>query len=295
MMRVREVPKEKRNKIRRGLIFTPKIFSYGAVIENVDLSEYLKNPTKISRALKKIYKYFKVDGVFCYNVLSNLHDEKIEESPQIKLISDIIKRINIMIPELPIVCEIYGPIYQNIETKDMIKIIEILGSAGLDILILREKIPSGVDVNEIYSSIANVANFFDLNPLIMIEGFDIKRHRDVVDLFEGVIVGDLKQIEELKSTDLKRLGYVFTLEWLHNLEDDGISNIFEKLLNVNPFLITTDRDLQPNASQEIVGKIKIIGDFIRGCKKMREYWNKETETTSIEKIKEMQEIKLKNS
>ncbi|MFH0814424.1 MAG: uroporphyrinogen decarboxylase family protein [Pseudomonadota bacterium] len=51
--------------LRKGKLFVPIIFSFGAGLENLPLKEFLEDPTKISNSLRTIHNYFRVDGVVC--------------------------------------------------------------------------------------------------------------------------------------------------------------------------------------------------------------------------------------
>jgi hypothetical protein len=56
----------KKELLDKGKLFVPVIFSFGAVLEDIPLREYVGDATKISNALRTIQGYFQVDGVTCY-------------------------------------------------------------------------------------------------------------------------------------------------------------------------------------------------------------------------------------
>ena len=56
----------KRERLKKGGLFVPLIFSFGAVLEDMPLKEFLEDPTKLSNTLRTIQNYFQVDGVVCY-------------------------------------------------------------------------------------------------------------------------------------------------------------------------------------------------------------------------------------
>ncbi len=56
----------KRERLKKGRLFVPLIFSFGAVLEDLSIDRFLNDPTKISNTLRTIQGYFKVDGVVPY-------------------------------------------------------------------------------------------------------------------------------------------------------------------------------------------------------------------------------------
>jgi hypothetical protein len=56
----------KKEILDKGKLFVPIIFSFGSVLEDMSLKEFLGDATKISNALRTIQGYFQVDGVTCY-------------------------------------------------------------------------------------------------------------------------------------------------------------------------------------------------------------------------------------
>jgi len=47
-------------------LFIPLIFSFGARLEDMPVEDFLRNPTKITNALRAIQSHFQTDGVLCY-------------------------------------------------------------------------------------------------------------------------------------------------------------------------------------------------------------------------------------
>jgi hypothetical protein len=60
------VSRLKKDRLKKGNLFVPLIFSFGAALEDLPLDEFLEEPTKISNTLRMIQNYFQVDGVICY-------------------------------------------------------------------------------------------------------------------------------------------------------------------------------------------------------------------------------------
>ncbi len=172
--------KERIEKVERGFLFAPLIFSYGATVENVSLSEYLRNPTKIVRALKNIHQYFRTDVIVSwldpeleckllgykaksntvemYEIKENFQKilpEGLSEKTEIQLILDVVNRLNILLKDVPLMLLINGPInltskliginFENI--KDIEKSLEIIEIAKLLTLeIIRSIGPLDVDI-----------------------------------------------------------------------------------------------------------------------------------------------------
>lgn len=56
----------KSDRLKKGSIFIPLIFSFGAKLEELPLEAFVQDPTKVSNALRTIQSYFETDGVFTY-------------------------------------------------------------------------------------------------------------------------------------------------------------------------------------------------------------------------------------
>ena len=70
-MSAQETPRQMVKALVRGEpiarpLLLPVVFSLGARLENLSLRDYLRNPTKISNALRQIRGAFGVDGLACY-------------------------------------------------------------------------------------------------------------------------------------------------------------------------------------------------------------------------------------
>jgi uroporphyrinogen-III decarboxylase len=56
----------KKERLKKGNIFVPLIFSFGAILEDLSMEVFLQDPTKVSNALRTIHQYFGTDGIFAY-------------------------------------------------------------------------------------------------------------------------------------------------------------------------------------------------------------------------------------
>jgi hypothetical protein len=56
----------KKERLKKGSIFVPLIFSFGAKLEDLPMETFLHDPTKVSNALRTIQNYFRTDGIFTY-------------------------------------------------------------------------------------------------------------------------------------------------------------------------------------------------------------------------------------
>jgi hypothetical protein len=56
----------KKERLKKGNLFLPLIFSFGAVLEDLPLEVFCHDPTKVSNALRTIHEYFGTDGIFTY-------------------------------------------------------------------------------------------------------------------------------------------------------------------------------------------------------------------------------------
>ena len=129
----------KRERLKKGGLFVPLIFSFGAVLEDMPLKEFLEDPTKLSNALRTIQNYFQVDGVVSYGDTTALSEslgyrlskdryppvvEPLRELPddfEARLIEfpqrgrvatavEVTKRLNILLPDSILVCIVPGPV-----------------------------------------------------------------------------------------------------------------------------------------------------------------------------------------
>lgn len=129
----------KKEHLKRGNLFIPLIFSFGAKLEDLTQEEFLKDPTKISNALRTIQKYFQVDGVVCYGDKMILAEalgctlDWSEPSPSIRSLPErpgelenrvtrlmeegrvgtaieVTKRLNMLLPDSILMCLLSGPL-----------------------------------------------------------------------------------------------------------------------------------------------------------------------------------------
>ena len=57
--------RNKKDLMRKGGLFVPLVFSFGATIEDLQLDAFLNDPTKISNSLRTINTFFAADGTLC--------------------------------------------------------------------------------------------------------------------------------------------------------------------------------------------------------------------------------------
>jgi hypothetical protein len=129
----------KKERLKKGRIFVPLIFSFGAVLEDLPLEEFLENTTKLSNTLRTIQNYFKVDGVVCYGDTTILAESlgcrlskdryppEVKPLPEVPTQSDnllaqmlrgtrvgtateVTKRLNILLPDVILLCLVPGPL-----------------------------------------------------------------------------------------------------------------------------------------------------------------------------------------
>lgn len=56
----------KKDRLRKGNLFIPLIFSFGAALEDLALDDFLNDPTKISNTMRLIQNHFQGDGAVSY-------------------------------------------------------------------------------------------------------------------------------------------------------------------------------------------------------------------------------------
>lgn len=129
----------KKERLKKGGLFIPLIFSFGAALEDVPLKEFLRDPTKLSNTLRTLQNYFQVDGVVCYGdttvlaeslgcCLSNDRyppvveplgefpedfEARLTELPQVGRVAtaiEVTKRLNILLPDSILLCLVPGPV-----------------------------------------------------------------------------------------------------------------------------------------------------------------------------------------
>jgi len=57
--------RSKEDLLRKGGLFIPLIFSFGAACEDIPLDVFLDDPTKISNSIRTINNFFQADGIVC--------------------------------------------------------------------------------------------------------------------------------------------------------------------------------------------------------------------------------------
>ena len=128
----------KKDRLKEGNLFIPLIFSFGAILEDLPLKEFLSDPTKLSNSLRRIQNYFQVDGVVCYgdtmfiaeSLGSKITDNKpplvkqldkltdnfvaaLSELPKTEYITtatEVTKRLRILLPDTILLCLLPGPL-----------------------------------------------------------------------------------------------------------------------------------------------------------------------------------------
>jgi hypothetical protein len=132
------VSRAKKDRLKEGNLFIPLIFSFGAILEDLPLKEFLSDPTKLSNSLRRIQNYFQVDGVVCYgdtmfiaeSLGSKITDNKpplvkqldkltdnfvaaLSELPKTEYITtatEVTKRLRILLPDTILLCLLPGPL-----------------------------------------------------------------------------------------------------------------------------------------------------------------------------------------
>jgi hypothetical protein len=131
--------RNKKERIRKGNLFIPLIFSFGAILEGLSTREFLQDPTKLSNCLRTIQNYFKVDGVVCYGDMTLLAEalgcvissgpyppavKPLRELPmdsenwlkgmvgrgRVPTAIEVIKRLNVLLPDSLLLTVIPGPV-----------------------------------------------------------------------------------------------------------------------------------------------------------------------------------------
>lgn len=117
----------------------PLIFSFGAALEDLPLQDFVRDPTKISNALRTIQNYFQADGVVCYGdktvvaeslgctidygtfpptvqplpEIPRLLDSEIAElqhKPRVETALEVTRRLGVLLPDLILVGMTAGPL-----------------------------------------------------------------------------------------------------------------------------------------------------------------------------------------
>jgi hypothetical protein len=171
----------KRERLKKGGLFVPLIFSFGAVLEDMPLKEFLEDPTKLSNTLRTIQNYFQVDGVVCYGDTTVLaeslgcslsndsyppvvdplgelpegFDARLMELPQAGRVAtaiEVTKRLNTLLPESILLCLVPGPVtlagqLMGLPSAEVLNRPDLLGSAGKASLTLTRALgDAGIDI-----------------------------------------------------------------------------------------------------------------------------------------------------
>jgi len=129
----------KKEALKRGKLFIPILFSFGATLEGLPLETFLKDATKISNSLRTIQNFFHVDGVVCSDnmvlaealgctidwsnaapsiqqplstKLSELdtNTERLKEKGRVGTTLDVVQRLRALLPDLILVGYVTGPL-----------------------------------------------------------------------------------------------------------------------------------------------------------------------------------------
>jgi hypothetical protein len=133
------VSRLKKDRLKKGNLFVPLIFTFGAALEDMSLGEFLQEPTKISNTLRLIQRHFQVDGLVCYadntllaealgcRVSTASYPSKVEpfqewqegfeervgnlvESGRAVTALEVTKRLNMLLPESMLIGLVTGPL-----------------------------------------------------------------------------------------------------------------------------------------------------------------------------------------
>ena len=174
---MKSISRAKKENIRKGNLFVPIIFSFGAKLEDLPVEVFLNDPTKLSNSLRTIQNYFQVDGVVCYGddtvlaeVLGKIDPpskngfEELEsriagiaETGRVATALEVAKRLNILLPDTIIMGVVPGPVklasqLTGLSSRDLISEQDLLvqttkatltfaralGETGIDMLMVRE-------------------------------------------------------------------------------------------------------------------------------------------------------------
>jgi hypothetical protein len=129
----------KKERLKKGGLFIPLIFSFGAALEDMPLKEFLRDATKLSNTLRTLQNYFQVDGIVCYADTTVLAESlgcrlsndrypqvveplgrfpedfeaRLAELPQVGRVAtaiEVTKRLNILLPDSILLCLVPGPV-----------------------------------------------------------------------------------------------------------------------------------------------------------------------------------------
>lgn len=173
--------REKRERLKKGGLFVPLIFSFGAALEGMPLNEFLGDPTKLSNTLRTIQNYFQVDGVVCYGDTTVLaeslgcrlsndsyppvveplgelpenFDARLMELPKAERVAtaiEVTKRLNILLPDTILLCQVSGPVtlagqLTGQPSDEVLNHSDLLGSAAKALLNFTKALgDGGIDI-----------------------------------------------------------------------------------------------------------------------------------------------------
>jgi hypothetical protein len=173
--------KTKKDLLRKGGLFVPLIFSFGAKIEDLPLDVFLDDPTKISNSLRTINSFLNVDGIVCSgndrmlaDALRSLisqeegtlmdPDEKASVSeldaaiPKLvnegrpAVILEVAKRLGILLPDTPVLAVVASPLklasqLTGLEPQALLLSPDLLGATTKAVLtFLRALGETGIDM-----------------------------------------------------------------------------------------------------------------------------------------------------
>ncbi len=171
----------KRERLKKGRLFVPLIFSFGAALEDLTIERFLNDPTKISNTLRTIQSYFKVDGVVPYADTTLLAESlgcqvsaatypptvepmsewpanmdervgRLTESPRVSISLEVTRRLNTLLPDSILVGMVTGPCtlcsqLTGIPVSEVLERPELLAAAGKASLSLAKAVgDTGVDI-----------------------------------------------------------------------------------------------------------------------------------------------------
>lgn len=126
----------KKEGLKKGRIFVPWIFSFGALLEDLPLNTFLHDPTKVSNALRSIQRHFGLEGIFAYGDAGLLPDalvslcgsaadrslsleeccglesrmDEILRNERLMVSLDVTKRLQMLLPETLLTGLLNGPV-----------------------------------------------------------------------------------------------------------------------------------------------------------------------------------------
>ncbi len=175
----------KKERLKKGRLFVPLIFSFGAVLEDLSIDRFLNDPTKISNTLRTMQSYFQVDGVVSYadttllaeslgcNVSTSMYpptirpweewpsdmEERIArltETSRVSTALEVNRRLNSLLPESILVGIVAGPLtlcsqLSSTPASEILERPELLATAGKASLTLAKAIgDTGIDILIVY-------------------------------------------------------------------------------------------------------------------------------------------------